>query len=208
MTTLEHGSDVKQVPGNERHWRALCHGQALPRYMQTDHACGVEPWRTALTCIAIAKYCEHLSDTPTPVLFNFARTLSIQDWDMAANIASTPTAVSIFTTFFTPTALNDNLPPLTTFYVPSADCRDRWVMPDTIGDESGRFLVYSTGQNSYGVDTLIDLDFNKCQPQGHGGGYFTPGICPEDYTMVDAREWQYSTSGSLAKRWEAGCCRR
>ena len=198
MITSDPGSDEKRLPGGERHWRALCHRQALPRYMQTDHACGVEPWRAASTCLQWTKDLGILGILP----FRTRTHSFVRSCKMASLSVPTPTSTLIFTTFFTPTGSGGNNPALTTFYTPPPACRNQWLLPSPDDTE---LSVYSTAPDA--ADTRAYSRYVECQPLKHDG-FFSPGICPGDRTIQALGVYQFSTSGTLATHYEARCCPR
>jgi len=94
-----------------------------------------------------------------------------------------------------------NFPQLLTRYVPGPECKDRWVLPSSSGTVVS---VYSTKP---GTDSPSDILYTPCLPLSHTG-YYSPGVCPQDYTLADVLEKQYSSDGRLVRIWDGNCCRR
>jgi hypothetical protein len=96
-----------------------------------------------------------------------------------------------------------NYPALTTIFTPAAVCQGRWLL------QKPEDLIGSTRAFSYSLaGTLTDPIYSSCQPLSFATSY-SPGICPDGYTMVPTVSLREQTSASTTlKLWEGNCCPR
>ncbi|KAF2829616.1 hypothetical protein CC86DRAFT_172212 [Ophiobolus disseminans] len=115
----------------------------------------------------------------------------------SAIVQSEPT-ISVFTTF-DPSYTLSKLPRLVTRYTAPAECRERWVLPNPAEQTP---IVFSTNPPPRANGDIL---YTSCMPQSHVG-WFSPGVCPDAYTIASASVVQWSASGRLEQEWDALCC--
>jgi hypothetical protein len=117
-----------------------------------------------------------------------------------ANVSMTFTQ-TVLTSTYSPTVYSFNYPALTTQFTPPPECSGRWLAPGRRPNE-----VYSTA-GPRGTDTRFDPKYSSCQPLS-GQAVYSPGVCPDHYTIQTISELQFTSSGTFTSWWLAPCCPR